>query len=117
MRNRHVFCIVLPLIFSTTIAAQTFEVASIRPNGLGYIDIGGNARLLNGQTRCRGTDTQDIPGDPLPPTPLGRCRIGNSTLKEMINVAYALRFGPARPVVNQRIVGGPEWAESAAFDI
>src|SRR6185436_16989778 len=43
--------------------AQAFEVASIRQNKEGFIDLGGGARVLSGATRCRGVDTRDTPGD------------------------------------------------------
>ena len=95
----------------------TFEVASIRPNSQGFIDLGGGARLLSGATRCQGTDTRPIPGDPLPVTPQGRCIIRNSTLEEMMNNAYGLRFQSPRPILNQMIVGGPSWTETSAFDV
>ena len=94
-----------------------FEVASIKPNSIGFIDLGRGLRLLRGETRCQATDTPAIPGDPLPPPGPGRCTIRNSTVKEMIDVAYELRFGPARPVLNQMIVGGPSWTETAVFDV
>jgi uncharacterized protein (TIGR03435 family) len=96
---------------------STFEVASIRPNSQGFIDLGGGARLLSGATRCQGTDTRAIPGDPLPVTPQGRCVVRNSTLKEMMNNAYSLRFQSPRPILNQMIVGGPAWTETNVFDV
>jgi len=96
---------------------SAFEVATIKPNAEGFIDIGGGARILSGQTRCRGIDTRAISGDPLPVTPMGRCVVRNSTLKEMLNSAYSLRFGPARATLNQLVVGGPSWAETTTFDI
>jgi uncharacterized protein (TIGR03435 family) len=94
-----------------------FEVASIRPNAQGFIDLGGGLRLLSGRTRCQATDTPLLPGDPLPSPGLGRCAVRNSTVKEMIDVAYGLRFGPVRAVLNQMIIGGPAWVETAIFDI
>src|SRR5262245_47976506 len=99
--------------------AQTlaFEVASIKPNADGFIDIGGGLRLLSGQTRCQAVDTRPVPGDPLPAAGLGRCNVRNSTLKEIINVAYGLRLGAPRSILNQMIVAGPSWAETAVFDI
>jgi uncharacterized protein (TIGR03435 family) len=97
--------------------AQAFEVASIRQNKDGFIDLGGGARVLSGATRCRGVDTRETPGDPLSPSALGRCTIRNSTLKELIDVAYGMRLGPPRIKVNQLILGGPAWASTTPFDI
>jgi uncharacterized protein (TIGR03435 family) len=97
--------------------SQRFEVASIKPNVLGYIDLGRGLRGLSGQTRCRAVDTRVIPGDLLQAPAQGRCYVRNSTLKEIINTAYGFRFGPARSVLNQMIVGGPAWAETDVFDI
>jgi len=94
-----------------------FEVASIKPNAQGFIDLGGGGRLLSGQTRCHATDSRAIPADPLPAAALGRCYVRNGTLKEIINTAYGLRFGPARSVLNQMIASGPSWAETDSFDI
>jgi uncharacterized protein (TIGR03435 family) len=98
-------------------SGQSFEVASIKPNTQGYIDLGGGARLLSGATRCRAVDSPALPGDPIAPAATGRCNVGNSTLKELINVAYSLRAGAPRTILNQFIIGGPSWAETAAFDI
>src|SRR5262245_59253616 len=69
-------------------ASQAFEVATVKQNAQGFIDIGGGSRLLSGQTRCHGSDFRPLPGDPLPVPPLGRCLSRNSTLKELMNVAY-----------------------------
>jgi uncharacterized protein (TIGR03435 family) len=100
---------------------QAFEVAAIKPNALGYIDLGGGLRILSGRTQCQAADTRAIPGDPIPLPGLGRCHVHNSTLKEIINtaysVAYGLRVGATRAALNQVIVGGPLWAETTAFDI
>ena len=96
---------------------EAFEAASIKPNRDGFIDLGGGQRLLRGETRCHGIDSPPIPGDPLPAVGPGRCAVRNSTVKEMINVAYDLRFGPVRAVLNQMVVGGPSWTETATFDV
>jgi uncharacterized protein (TIGR03435 family) len=98
-------------------APQSFEVASIKRNAQGFIDIGGGARILSGATRCHGVDTLAIPGDPLPLPGLGRCSVRNSTLKELIDVAYRLRLGPPRSKVDLFIFGGPGWASTTVFDI
>ena len=101
----------------TTRADPAFEVASIKPNAQGFIDLGGGMRLLRGETRCQGADTRAIPGDPLPPAGPGRCVVRNATVKEIIDVAHGLRFGPVRAVLNEKIVGGPSWTQTEAFDI
>jgi uncharacterized protein (TIGR03435 family) len=98
-------------------SSPAFEVATIKPNALGFIDIGGGARLLSGQTRCHGSDFRPQAGDPLPVPPLGRCISRNSTLKELMNVAYGFRFAPVRATLNEMVIGGPSWVGSSPFDI
>ena len=114
-------CIVIGSIIAFNAFAvatqERFEVASIKPNAQGFIDLGGGARLLSGATRCRASDSPVIPGDPLAPAALGRCSVRNSTLKEMINAAYSLRLGAPRSVLNQFVIGGPEWTNTQTFDI
>jgi uncharacterized protein (TIGR03435 family) len=105
------------LVLTGTVGAQQFEVASIRENKQGYIDLGGGARVLSGRTRCQTVDSPDIPGDPIPAPGPGRCVARNMTVKELINVAYGLRFGPARTVLNHFIPGGPRWTETTSFDV
>jgi uncharacterized protein (TIGR03435 family) len=100
-----------------TASSLAFEVATIKPNALGFIDIGGGARLLSGQTRCHGSDFRPQLGDPLPVPPLGRCISRNSTLKELMNVAYGFRFAPVRVTLNEMVTGGPSWVGSTPFDI
>lgn len=95
----------------------SFEVVSIKPNTRGFIDLGGGLRLLRGETRCHAADAAAVPGDPLPAAGPGRCAIRNSTVKEMIDVAYDLRFGPIRAVLDQMIIGGPSWTDTEAFDV
>src|SRR5262245_30879123 len=98
-------------------AQVTFEVAVIKPNAEGRIDLGNGVSVLSGRTHCRGVDTRAVEGDLIPLPPLGRCSVRNSTLKEMINIAYELQFGVVRSKVDQLIVGGPGWASRAPFDI
>ena len=93
-----------------------FEVVSIKQSVTGFIDLGGGTRLLRGETRCNATGVRTIPGDPLPVPGRGRCVARNSTVKELIDVAYELRFGPIRAVLNDMIIG-PSWTDSAAFDV
>jgi uncharacterized protein (TIGR03435 family) len=96
---------------------SAFDVVSIKPDTQGFIDLGSGLRLLRGETRCGATDSVRTPGDPLPPAPPGRCVSRNSTVKELIDTAYDLRFGPVRAVLNQMITGGPAWTETRAFDV
>src|SRR5262245_6787665 len=98
-------------------AQATFEVAVIKPNAEGRIDLGNGVSVLSGRTHCRGADTRAVQGDLIPLPPLGRCSVRNSTLKEMINIAYDLRLGVVRSKVDQLIVGGPGWASRAPFDV
>ena len=96
----------------------TFEVASIKRNAEGRIDLGNGVSVLSGRTHCHGVDTRAVPGDAIPLPALGRYSVRNSTLKEMINIAYDLRLGVVRSKVDQLIVGGPGSEQStAAFDI
>jgi uncharacterized protein (TIGR03435 family) len=107
---------VIPLL-SQVAKKETFKVATVKPNPDGFIDLGGGQRILSGRTHCHGTDTRAIPGDLIGLPALGRCSVRNSTLKEIIDVAYNLRIGPVRSKVNQMILGGPDWASIAPFDI
>jgi len=102
------------LIFT---AQATFEVAVIKANAEGRIALGNGVFVLSGRTHCRGVDTRVVEGDLIALPPLGRCSVRNSTLKEMINIAYDLQLGVVRSKVNQLIIGGPGWASSAPFDI
>jgi uncharacterized protein (TIGR03435 family) len=107
---------VLPLL-SQVAKKETFEVATVKPNPDGFIELGGGQRVLSGRTHCHGIDTRAIPGDLIGLPALGRCSVRNSTLKEIIDVAYNLRVGPVRSKVNQMILGGPDWASTTPFDI
>ena len=95
----------------------SFEVATIKPNPNGYIDLGNGQRVLSGRTHCHGIDSNVVRGDLIGLPALGWCSVLNSTLKEMIDVAYTLRIGPVRSKVNQFVIGGPSWASTAAFDV
>jgi uncharacterized protein (TIGR03435 family) len=94
-----------------------FEVATIKPNPNGYIDLGNGQRVLSGRTHCHGIDSHPVRGDVISLPALGSCSVLNSTLKEMIDVAYTLRIGPVRSRVDQLIIGGPNWASTGAFDV
>ena len=109
----------LPIIAILFMMVQnpSFEVASIKPNAVGHIDLGGGQWVLSGRTHCQGTDARAARGDLIPLPGLGRCSVRNSTLKEMIDVAYNLRIGPVRSKLKQMILGGPGWTDTAPFDI
>src|SRR5262249_58673329 len=79
---------------------QAFEVAAIKPNALGYIDLGGGLRVLSGRTQCQAADTRPIPGDPLPLPGMGRCHVRNSTGQGIIKFAHRRAGGPPTPAAH-----------------
>src|SRR5438552_15207891 len=53
----------------------TFEVATIKPNLNGYIDLGNGQRVLSGRTHCHGIDSHVVRGDLIGLPALGRCSV------------------------------------------
>jgi uncharacterized protein (TIGR03435 family) len=83
----------------TSVQAQSFEVAAIKPTKLGGGVTGG----------CHGIDSKFAPNDPRAGVPLGRCVITAGRLSHLMGMAYQMPL--------ERISGFPEWDGPSRFDL
>jgi uncharacterized protein (TIGR03435 family) len=87
-------------------ARLEFDVATIKPSA--PLTVGGTR--IGGQ--CHGVDSQVAPSPRSSPPPLGQCLLLRLPLSGMIMMAYELS-----PGIDKTVTGGPDWVNSAPFDI